>query len=241
MRLTIGTLLFFFNCALFCQVTHQNQKTLHVKKIDYNGEFDIKKVAELLEKNTQPQSVDIVNWETFSYRPEVKFRIAHSNNQIWLKFYVTEDHILAERTETNSATHRDSCVEFFIDPEQNGNYYNFEFNCIGTTHLAYGPDRKERTFIDAEKIEREIQVVSSLGAAPFAEKNGRQSWEMTVVIPASLFTHNPVIEFENLKAKANFYKCGDDTEEPHYLSWNPVGTERPDFHQPAFFGNLIFE
>jgi hypothetical protein len=107
--------------------------------------------------------------------------------------------------------------------------------------LAYGPDRKQRNFIDAEQIEREIQVVSSLGRAPFAQKNGEQSWEMTVVIPASLFTNNPFIQLENLKAKANFYKCGDDTEEPHYLSWNPVGTERPDFHQPAFFGDLVFE
>ena len=62
-------------------------------------------------------------------------------------------------SEPNSATHRDSCVEFFIDPMKDGNYYNFEFNCIGTTHLAYGPDRSNRTFIPQEKIIKEIKTL----------------------------------------------------------------------------------
>ncbi len=39
----------------------------------------------------------------------------------------------------------------------------------------------------------------------------------------------------------NFYKCGDLTSEPHYLSWAPVTFEHPNFHLPAFFGNLILE
>ena len=40
------------------------------------------------------------------------------------------------------------------------------------------------------------------------------------------------------KLLGNFYKCGDATEMPHYLSWNPIQTERPDFHRPEFFGEL---
>ena len=40
--------------------------------------------------------------------------------------------------------------------------------------------------------------------------------------------------------KANFYKCGDKLSVPHYLSWNPVTTEKPDFHRPEYFGLLEF-
>jgi len=34
--------------------------------------------------------------------------------------------------------------------------------------------------------------------------------------------------------KANFYKCGDELPLPHYLSWNPIYTETPDFYRPDF-------
>ena len=27
---------------------------------------------------------------------------------------------------------------------------------------------------------------------------------------------------------------------PHYVTWNAVGTEKPDYHQPAYFGLLKF-
>ncbi|NNE76359.1 MAG: hypothetical protein HKN31_04725 [Pricia sp.] len=212
-----------------------------VVEIESPAEITLQEVSHLLEERTDLQSIDLVNWDTFSYRPKVQFRMAHSNNAIWLKFYVTEDYILAQRTETNSATHRDSCVEFFFDPQGDGNYYNFEFNCIGTIHLAYGPDRHERSFIDPERIENEIKVSSTLGNSPFEEKGGGHSWEMTLVIPAKMLAHDEAISLKGLNAKANFYKCGDDTSAKHYLSWNPIGTERPDFHQPSFFGNLMFE
>ena len=31
----------------------------------------------------------------------------------------------------------------------------------------------------------------------------------------------------------------DKTAHPHYLSWSPIGTEKPDFHRPEFFGELV--
>lgn len=38
--------------------------------------------------------------------------------------------------------------------------------------------------------------------------------------------------------KANFYKCGDGLTVPHYLSWSPIVTEKPDFHRPEFFNQI---
>jgi hypothetical protein len=28
---------------------------------------------------------------------------------------------------------------------------------------------------------------------------------------------------------------------PHYVTWNPIKTEKPDFHQPSYFGLLKFK
>lgn len=227
-----------FGCA---QTTKNNDKVLKVKEIHYSGSVDLPKVSKLLEAQAELHVIDLINWDTFVYRPQVNFRIAHSNNQIWLKYYVKEKSILAAITETNGGVSNDSCVEFFFDPRQDGNYYNFEFNCIGTTHLAYGPGRKERLFVAPGVIENEIMVNSTLGDQPFGENSGEHTWEMTIVIPASSLVHDPGIQLKGLSTKANFYKCGNKTAEAHYISWNPVGTDRPDFHRPEYFGEVIFE
>jgi hypothetical protein len=47
-------------------------------------------------------------------------------------------------------------------------------------------------------------------------------------------------ELKGKTFRANFYKCGDMLSVPHYVTWNPVGTKKPDYHQPAYFGLLKF-
>ena len=67
---------------------------------------------------------------------------------------------------------------------------------------------------------------------------GMFEWELTVKIPLNLMGLDP----ENLpdKIRANFYKCADDTDSMHFVSWSPIETENPDFHRPDFFGELYF-
>lgn len=187
----------------------------------------------------QPQLIDCINWKEFSYRPEVQFTITNDEQLIYLQFNVREKYIRAVETVINGDVYKDSCVEFFISPKADGNYYNFEFNCAGVPHVAYGPDRYNRLKLPIEIIEQ-LKIKSSLGAGPFQEKQGDFSWKLNVEIPISCFIHDNLKSFAGLRARANFYKCGDATSEPHYLSWNPIGTEKPDFHQYPYFGNLIF-
>ncbi|MBR6089456.1 MAG: hypothetical protein IKP86_05955, partial [Anaerolineaceae bacterium] len=40
--------------------------------------------------------------------------------------------------------------------------------------------------------------------------------------------------------RANIYKCGDQTVNKHYLSWNPIDSEKPDFHRPEDFGIMYY-
>jgi hypothetical protein len=83
----------------------------------------------------------------------------------------------------------------------------------------------------------QIKRYASLGNEPFEEKKGNFDWTLTVEIPFSLLGIDP----DNLpeSIRANFYKCGDGTSVPHYVSWNPIEVENPDFHRPEFFGELV--
>ncbi|MEO1009782.1 MAG: carbohydrate-binding family 9-like protein [Bacteroidota bacterium] len=233
----------FVSCLLLFSVftMAQEQQTLRVREIKSNGDIDLERVSELLESHTELHALEQTPWEQFPYKPVVQFRIAHNNNAIWLKFYVQEENVLAQRTEVHSAVSRDSCVEFFFDPLGDGNYYNFEFNCIGTPHLAYGPSRHQREFVDSKRIKSQIRIASTLGIEPFVERTGGHRWEMVMVLPASVLTAHPDIALKGRSSYANFYKCGDDTRQKHYVTWNPVGTDRPDYHRPEYFGTLLFE
>lgn len=229
--------LLLFTALIFsanrCPIENQEEKKLVVKQIEHEDGATLKEVSRLLEEHRELHSIAVLNWDAFSYAPEVKFRIAHGNNEIWLKYYVTEETILAKRTATNSAVSRDSCLEFFFDPTDDGNYYNFEFNGIGTPHLAHGPARQNRRFVDPDLIAEHLKIKSSLGDRPFNEKTGGHIWEMTVVIPAELLTGDEGITLAKITSRTNFYKCGDDTSPKHYVTWNPVGTGKPDYRKPS--------
>ena len=223
--------------------TDSNQKhinSLTVKEIQYKSAIDLDSAEELLERFAEFQFIETINWKEFPYKPGVKFKIAYCQDQILLKYYINEEIIRAKETRVNGDVYKDSCVEFFISINRNNTYYNFEFNCIGVPHLGYRPAQAANTLIDPE-ILKLIKVRSSVGNQPFEEKTGGHQWEMMIVIPKECLTHDKDIELKGLKARANFYKCGDETSKPHYVTWNPIGTETPDYHQPEYFGELTFE
>src|SRR5687767_4640364 len=84
--------------------------------------------------------LDCVPWPPYPYKPEVKFAMAHSNNCIFLKFFITEKTIRAATAKINGTVWKDTCVEFFIAFDEK-KYYNLEFNCIGTISAAFGAER----------------------------------------------------------------------------------------------------
>lgn len=187
------------------------------------------------------ETMDVVNWpEAPPYCPEVKFRIAHTGIAILLHYQVTEASVRAVAAEDDGRVWEDSCVEFFLSPAGNNNYYNFECNCIGRLLLHEGEVGTERLGA-SEEILKSVKRWTSLGTTPFEEQVGERTWEAALIIPTSaLFNHS----IQNLSGKlmrANFYKCGDLLQTPHFLSWNPITLPEPNFHCPEFFGKLDFE
>lgn len=212
---------------------------LFVKQIQVKKAVSLAEASYFLEKEVVTTSIQTINWKDFSYQPKVCFRMGHTQREIWLKYYVRERHLRAIETRTNGEVYKDSCVEFFISPEGES-YYNFEFSCIGTIHLAWGQGRHGRKFVDPAIIKK-IDIESTLGNQPFDNKTGEFEWEMMIRIPIGCFAYSKIKNLSGLSVRANFYKCGDETPEPHYLTWNPIKTENPDYHRPEFFGKVFFE
>jgi len=214
-------------------------KKIRVKKFDLAPNVDLGEISKILD-GEKSFAIDTVNWSEFCYKPEVKFSIAYCDTELLIKFSVTENGVRAVNGEANSPVYQDSCVEFFTRPVSDGPYNNFEFNAIGACLSQVGMDRNSRKSVNAEKIST-IRRLASLGSETFEEKPGEHSWTLVVAIPFSLIFGDANPNLSGKIIRANFYKCGDKLSQPHYLSWNPIGTENPDFHQPEFFGVLEFE
>ncbi len=215
-------------------------KELNVKKINI-ASVSVENVPSLLDKESIPfQSIDIVNWNLFPYRPEVQFRIAYTDSAILLHYKVKEASVRALAAEDNGAVWKDACVEFFSIPAGDGIYYNIECNCAGFILIGAGNNRTGREHAPKE-ITNLVQRWSSLGHEPFAERIGECSWELALVIPYTTFFKHHLTSLDGKTVRANFYKCGDELNTPHYLSWNPIDLDKPNFHCPEFFGSLYFK
>lgn len=178
-----------------------------------------------------------VPWQSYPYKPEVAFVMAHSEESIFLKYYVEEKHVRVVNSEPNQPVYEDTCVEFFISLDGEKEYYNFEFNCAGTCLLGFGEDRMNRELIHPDLIKK----ISFLNVIkPATNKDANWAWELSLSIPLTVLKYHNFSTLSGKKCRANFYKCGDKLPEPHFLTWNPIKSDSPNFHLSEFFGNLEF-
>lgn len=167
--------------------------------------------------------------------PETIFKLLRGPGGLSVLMYSEETNLRAEEIE-NGEVCNDSCMEFFYKPSPwDTRYFNFEVNPKGVMHLGLGADRFERVMIEERKA---LDIVTKI------DETG---WMVKYYIPDSfikdLFPDEERLSSGNKSrvARANFYKCGDKTDKPHYAAWSDIETELGDFHVPDFFGSLIFE
>lgn len=172
-------------------------------------------------------SVDKINWKDFPYKPEVKVYIGYCDHRIWLHYVVCNDFVRAVCHVDQEPVWQDSCVEFFL--KKGDIYRNFEFNSLGACLSASGPDRNSRIPLDGKSLSQILRF-PSLNINNLPSENIPANWSLTVAIPLKLIGLSAGSEF-----MANFYKCGDKTKVPHFLSWSAIDTPAPDFHRPEFF------
>lgn len=197
-------------------------------------------IAETLHQEVAPLRLEMVNWDEFPYHPEVSVQIAYNEEELFLQYQVNEQSVKAEIAESNGRVWTDSCVEFFLSPEGNDEYYNLEINCIGTILLGFRRKGEPAVHASEEQI-ASIRRTSSLGDSPFPERKEATSWQITVAIPWGTFFKHDLKSVPEKKFRGNFYKCGDELSVPHFVSWTRIKTPQPSFHNPEFFGGLEFE
>ena len=199
---------------------------------------DFDAVSACLQAQTA-QQINLINWEKYPYCPEVFFRMMYNDFALYIRFDVKEKYVRARAVGNHSPVYLDSCVELFLSPECNDEYYNLEINCIGTKLFKYrkfgmNPDPASGEIVSM------IRCRSSLGDTPFEEREGENSWNMLVIIPWAAYWKHQIKPASGLKMRGNLYKCGNELSEPHYVSWNKIEVEFPSFHQPHFFGEFVF-
>lgn len=214
-------------------------KKLAIKKLDLSN-VNAKDIPALFDQNEIPfENIDCVNWKAeFPYAPNVQFRMAYTSNSILLHYVVEEEHIRAVAEEDNGKVWEDACCEFFCSPVADNTYYNIECNCAGTVLVGFGSGRENRTLAPVG-VMKGIKRWSSLGDQSFDTKPATGQWQLALVIPFTTFFKHDVPSLDAQTIRANFYKCGDKLPKPHFLSWNSIELPNPDFHCPAFFGEVI--
>jgi hypothetical protein len=199
--------------------------------------LDLSSVGFLLEAKAQREYIDVINWSEYPYRPIAVFDVARSDTSLYIRYFVKGNSLKAVYENDNSPVYTDSCVEFFMKKAEESSYMNFEFNCIGTCDAARRQSREVKRSLTPSEY-ASIRRYSTIERIPFDEKKGVHSWELVVAIPLQLMGLDPASLPEMILG--NFYKCADETDTPHYVSWNPILVPAPDFHRPEFFGQIYF-
>ena len=192
-------------------------------------------------RGVAPLAVSHYLWLKNGYEPPVEARLCYTARFLYVRFDVQEQRVKARFTRFQDPVYKDSCVEFFVDafPELRKGYLNFEANALGTFLTAFGPDRDRRTPL--KKGDLKGFAAASTVKSPVDGEIAAGRWALAYRIPLDLFRKlygRPISPGQT--AAANFYKCGDETAVPHYGAWSPVGTAKPDFHRPEYFGEVVF-
>ena len=180
----------------------------------------------------QKGEINLYPWEGYQKSaPKTEFFVLYDANGIGIKFISDEKYPVGNAKGMNADVYTDSCVEFFLNlsPKTTKKYLNFELSVTGYMHLGLGSGRFDRELqdIDFDSLNIQTRVLQDIG------------WEAKFYIPFSLLKqYYPEI---SVNFTGNFQKLCEDCQVPHLGCWNLIATEKPDFHRPEFFGNLILE
>ena len=190
------------------------------------------KITEISDKAwdiAEVAKIDTINWKNeFPWKPNTNAKLLYSEYGLHIQMQTDENPLVATYTKQNDAVCQDSCMECFIRPNANDErYMNFEFNAFGTMYYGLRYDRNNSTNPDVPKEFFDVKTYVEDG-----------KWTLQWTIPFAYIEeiyggHTDVMY-------GNMYKCGNPVHH-HYVSYYPIGTEKPDFHCPEYFGEFRLE
>lgn len=178
-----------------------------------------------------------LNVDNYQWLPELDIRmqaqLCYDETGIHVHLQAWEKEIRAQHRAPLSMVCEDSCMEFFFRPEENDlRYFNLEVNPNGCMYIGFGPNMPELVRLVPQEedalLQKDVRYTSD-------------GWEIFYTVPVSLIrVFYPGYALTPGKILyANCYKCGDETAKPHFISWNPISTPEPSFHQPQDFGRMV--
>ncbi len=179
-------------------------------------------------------ALQIDNWHKTEPMPiSAQAQVCYDDQALYVRLSAVEENIRAELTGKLDEICEDSCLEFFFCPMAGDTrYFNIECNPNGCLFLGFGPN-----------VDELLRLIPENPSIVPCAKRIPGGWETVYSIPYT-FIRVFFPEFSpapGYSTRANFYKCGDKTIQPHYLTWNPVPARRCAFHNPDEFGVIHFE
>jgi len=181
------------------------------------------------------------------HRPVTEAALLYDDEALHALFRVSDRYVRSVHTTYDSDTHKDSCVELFLQPEHRAGYFALEVNAGGAFSLRYieDPTRTANRFARWTMVSAElaaaVRVSHSMPDVVEPELTERQQWWVGGSWPFAVMEAyaGRLGPLAGQRWRGNVFKCGDQTSHPHWASWAPLG-EALNFHQPAFFGLLEF-
>lgn len=190
------------------------------------------------------------------HRPPTRAQLLYDDAHLYLRFRVEDRYVRVVNTGHQAMVCRDSCVEFFFAPAPGTTpaagvtYFNLETNAGGHKllyHCTFRNNGKGGGGFDHEPIDTawmdRIETWHSLPEKIEPEITEPTTWGVAMALPLALFEDRlgePLTVGPGTIWRGNFYKCGDQTSHPHWLSWKPVTCDPLSFHHPPSFGELVF-
>lgn len=213
--------------------------TYEVRRINGRAEaypldasFDPERLSGVWAEMDEADITDYPWLGAYPYHCRACARVGMAQDGLAVLMYAWETPVISRETCFGGSPCEDSCMEFFVSPfpEKTQAYLNIEINPSGIAHVGYGRDRFGR-FVHAEPVkDMDIRTCVREG----------ELWAVSFTVPFSLIErHFGAAPLGAKSLKGNFYKCSGPLLHEHYGCWNHVGTEKPDFHRPEYFGDLI--
>jgi len=179
------------------------------------------------------------------YAPKAQAKVLYDDRFVYVIFRVEDKYVRATAQKHQEPVFIDSCVEFFFTPGEDisQGYMNIEINCGGTVVSRHqtAPKTNPQPLTDDEI--GMLRIFHSEPGIVEPEKQQPTTWLIEYRVPYQILEKRcPVVRpAASVTWRANFYKCGDKTSNPHWLTWSVVDYPEPRFHMPEFFGTLQFK
>ncbi len=192
-------------------------------------------------------AIDLTNYmgDIPKFKPAVQAKMMYDDSNLYIIFRVKDHYVRCITNQINGRVWEDSCVVFFFSPDTNlpEQYFNLEINCGGTPLMYYNIiPREHGVKLELEDIKK-VEIAHSMPQLVDPEITEPVTWTIEYRIPVAVLEKVARVTRpkKGVTWRANFYKIGDKTSNPHWITWSPVVNDKPNFHLPRYFGTLEFQ